>query len=187
VRPGVEPAEPPRNARDADPVGERQVAVAEQRRGAAADRRHTAVLADHRECEPAAEHRGGLPDPVEEEEVGRTAAEGDVLSVVGRGARVALPLGQGLDGAAEGRPRLEQRHLLARVDQVERSREPGEPPAYDDGPHRTSTDPTMRSFVSVGIAVRPSKTSKPAASIRSRIARYSPAKVATQAALLLSR
>ncbi len=59
-----------------------------------------------------------------------------MLAVVRRRLRVALALRQRLHGAAERRARLEQRHLGARVDEVERRREAGEAAPDDRRPYR---------------------------------------------------
>ena len=62
-----------------------------------------------------------------------------MLAVVGRRVGVALALGQRLHRAAERRPRLEQRHLVAGVDELERGGEPREAAADHDRPHRAAT------------------------------------------------
>ena len=54
-----------------------------------------------------------------------------MLAVVGRRLRVVLALGKCLHRAAEGRPRLVNRHLDAGVEQVESGGEPREPAAHD--------------------------------------------------------
>ena len=59
-----------------------------------------------------------------------------MLAVVGRRRRVALALGQRLDGAAERRPRLVEDDLVAGVGQLERRGEAGEPAADDGDPPR---------------------------------------------------
>ena len=94
-----------------------------------------------------------------------------MLAVVRRRLRISLPLRQRLDGAAERRPRLEHGHVRARVDEIERGREPGETAADDDRPHRTSPLATTASFAGAERRVFSPNTSKPFASMRSRVAR----------------
>ena len=94
-----------------------------------------------------------------------------MLAVVRRRLRVSLPLRQRLHGAAERRPRLEHRHVGARVDQVERSRESGETASDDERPHRTSPLATTASFAGADRRVFSPNTSKPFASMRSSVAR----------------
>ncbi len=62
-----------------------------------------------------------------------------MLAVVGRRARVALPLRKGLDRAAEGRPRFEETDIVPLSGQLESGSEPGEAAADDRGPHRATT------------------------------------------------
>jgi hypothetical protein len=85
---------------DLDAVAEREVPVAEDREGRAADRRNARVLADDGQLEPSAAIRAALADPVEEGEILREAPERDVLPVVRRRGRIAVALGQRLDRAA---------------------------------------------------------------------------------------
>ena len=94
-----------------------------------------------------------------------------MLAVVGRRRGVALPLGQRLDRAAEGRPRFEQPDLPAGVHELERGREPREAAADDGGSHRRNPCPTIFSFESVESFGGPPKTSQPPASIRSSVSR----------------
>ena len=68
-------------------------------------------------------------------------------------------------------PRLDERHLVSFVHELERRRQPGQPAADHDRPHRRSPEPTIRSFWSGERRGGPAKTSNPAASIRSRVAR----------------
>ena len=91
-----------------------------------AERADSPVLVDHGQLEPQAPDRARLPDPLEEAQILGEAAEGDVLAVVGRRRRVAVSLRQGLDGSAECRARLEQGHVGAGVEAVERGGEPGQ-------------------------------------------------------------
>src|SRR3954471_23722306 len=136
----------------------------------------------HRQYERAPDIRTSLADPVEERQVLRKAAERDVLAVVRRRRRVALTLGERLHRAAECRPRFVERHVVARVDEIERCGEAGQAASDDGGPHQRPC-PTMRSFVSAERCGGPSKTSKPRSSMRSSVARYRPANVDTQSAL----
>ena len=62
-----------------------------------------------------------------------------MLAVVGRRRRVSFALGQGLDRAAERWASLEEGHVVARVDQVERGGEPGQPAADHDRLHSAAT------------------------------------------------
>ncbi len=83
----------------------------------------------------------------------------------GGGGRIALALRQRLDGAAERRARLEQRDLVPAVDEVERGRQPGEPAADDDRPHRSASGgtgrlATARTFATAESDGRREKTSK---------------------------
>ena len=94
-----------------------------------------------------------------------------MLAVVRRRLRIALPLRKRLDGAAERRPRLDHRHVRASVDEVERCCEAGEAAADHNRPHRTSPLATTASFAGAESRVFSPKTSKPFASIRSRVAR----------------
>src|SRR5262245_36130996 len=89
------------------------------------------MLVDHRQREWLAAEGVTLPDPGEEPRVSLEAAERDVLAVVRRRGRVLPSFGQRLHRAAERRPRLVQDDLVARVDELERGRQPGEPPADD--------------------------------------------------------
>ncbi len=102
-----------------------------------------------------------LADPVEEAQVLGEAAEPDVLAVVGRGLRISLPLRERLNGAAERRPRLEHRHGVARVDEVERRREPREPTAHHRDLHGRSSFATTASLRGVESRTFSPKTSKP--------------------------
>ena len=140
-------------------VAQRQVPVAEQVERTVGDHRDAALLVEHRELEGTPVERSGRAGEPEELLPGGEAAEADVLAVVGRRRRVALPLRQRLHRAAERRARLEQRHLLARPDQTERGRETGEPAADHDAPHRRRPPPTMRSFWSGERCGGPAKTS----------------------------
>src|SRR5712691_2566854 len=135
------------------------------------DRRDAATLVDHREAQPLASERSVLPDPGKEAPVGLEAAERDVLAVVRRRRRVAFALGQRLDGAAEGGPRLVKDDLVSCVDQPERRREACEPSSHNRDPQGKKLAPTIRSFVSRESRGGPSKTANPLASIRSSVAR----------------
>ena len=64
--------------------------------------------------------------------------------------------GQGLHGAAEGRPRLEDGDVVAGFGEVERGREPGEPAADDDRPHSAATARTLPTAESLGRLVKTS-------------------------------
>ena len=107
-----------------------------------------------------------LADPVEEAEVLGKAAERDVLAVVRRRLRVAVALRQRLHGAAERRPRLVHGDVGARVHQVERRSQSGEP-AADDCDLHSRFRATTPSFARVERRHDASKTSKPFASMRS--------------------
>ena len=115
--------------------------VAEDRERRAADRGDARVLADHGQREALPPVGAALADPVEEAQVLLEAAERDVLPVVRRRRRVAVALGQRLDGAAERRARLEQRHLVAAVDELERGGEPGQAAADDGDLHGARPSP----------------------------------------------
>src|SRR5436190_18486395 len=88
------------------------------------NRRDAAALVDHRQAQRLAPEGFLLADAGEEAPVGLEAAERDVLAVVRRRWRIALALGQRLDGAAEGGPRLVEDDLVPGVGQLERCREP---------------------------------------------------------------
>jgi hypothetical protein len=90
-----------------------------------------ATLVDHRKGERLATEGVALPDPGEESRVLLEAAEGDVLAVVRRRRRILLTLGQRLDGTAERRPRFVQEDRVPSIDELERSRQAGEPAADD--------------------------------------------------------
>src|SRR5438132_10730372 len=135
--------------------------VAQYRERVRVDRGRAAVVAEHREPEPRAQDRASLADPPEEAEVLGEAAERDVLAVVGRRLRVALPPRQGLHRASEGRPRLVERHLVPGVRELEGRTQPREPSSYDGDPHLRSAAPKVRSFVSGESRSEPSKTSNP--------------------------
>ena len=171
ARPCLRAATPQGGQRDAHAVAKRNVCVTHQRPETRFDLCTPSLLVDHRQYQRTPLVRGALADPVEEGQVLREAPERDVLPVVGRRRGIALAFGQRLHCATERRPRLVQRHLVARVDKIERSRQPGEAAADDCGPHRRRPSPTIRSFVSVESCGGPSKTSKPRASIRSSVAR----------------
>ena len=93
-----------------------------------------------------------------------------MLAVVRRRIGIALPFRQRLHRAAERRPRLVDRHVVAAVDEVERSRESGQTAADDRGLHRQSPRATTASFAGAESRVRSPKTSQPLASIRSSVA-----------------
>src|SRR5581483_5303229 len=97
-----------------------QVPVADNRERRTPDGGGAPVLADDGERQRLAPVRAAVADQVEEAPVLVEAAERDVLAVVGRRRRIACPLGQPLPGPAERRPRLVQRELVARVDELER-------------------------------------------------------------------
>src|SRR5207244_1162033 len=135
------------------------------------DRLDPAALVDHRQLEPEPLGGAGFADPVEEAEVLGEAAERDVLAVVGRRLWVAVAVRESLDGAAEGRSRLEHGDLVPSVHELERGGEAGEPASDDGCFHRASAPTTTRSFVTGDSDGGPPKTSKPFFSIRSRVER----------------
>ena len=94
-----------------------------------------------------------------------------MLAVVRRRLGVALAVGERLDRSAEGGPRLEHRHLVSRVDELERSSEPGKAAPDNCDFHRASAPPTTRSFLTGDREGGPSKTSNPFFSIRSSVER----------------
>ena len=156
---------------DPQPVAQRDVAVAKERQHAIGDRRHPPALVDHGEAQRQPADSAEAPDPLEEAEISREAAEGDVLAVVWRRFRIALAPRKRLDRPTERRAGFEQRHLVPCVRELERRREPGQAAADHDRPHLRSPEPTMRSFWSGERPGGPPKTSNSAASIRSRVAR----------------
>ena len=166
-------ARAPAHERLHDPhaLAERDVPVAQQGGAGALDLGHPPVLVDHGQLERLAPDRAALADPREEAQVLGETAERDVLPVVGRRLGIALAPRQGLDRASERRPRLVQRHLVARVDQLESRAQAGEPSSHDRCSHRSSPAPTMRSLVSGESRREPSNTSNPRASMRSSVAR----------------
>ena len=168
---GPEACDPCREGDDPQPVGQGDVPVAEKRQEPVADRRDAAALVDRRQRERLAAHVPGRADPLQEAQVRGEAAERDVLAVVGRRVGIALARRQRLHLAAEGRARLVERHVVARIDELERRGEPGQPAADHSRLHRRSPAPTTRSFASGDSRTEPPKTSNPSASIRSRVAR----------------
>ena len=107
-----------------------------------------------------------------------------MLAVIRRWRRVSLPLRKGLNRASEGRAGLEHRHCLSRVDEIERSGEPGKAAPDDHDSHRETTARTFSAAESLGGT---SNTSNPEARICSRSARYVPEKERTPRALRKSR
>ncbi len=146
----LEPPEPARDPGDRQPLAQGDVPVAEQRERAGGDPGDAPVLGDHRQRQALAPVGGAAPDALQEREVLGAAAQRDVLAVVGRRIGVALALGQRLHGAAERRPRLEQRHLMSAVCELERGGEPGKAAADDDRPHRAATARTLPTAESCG-------------------------------------
>jgi hypothetical protein len=166
-----EPGHPREQERDAKPITNADVPVAEQRPHAVADRGGSPMLVDHAQPERTPGDVTGAADPLEEKQVLGEAAERDVLAVVRRRLGIAPAARQRLNPAAQRRPRLEQGHLVAGVDELERRREPGEAAPDDRRLHRASAAPTTRSFVTGDSDCDPAKTSKPFFSIRSSVER----------------
>src|SRR5207248_6951742 len=110
-------------------------------------------------------------------------AERDVLAVVRRRRRISLALRQRLHRPAQRRTCFEQRDVVTSAQELEGGRATREAAADDRGSHRRKPSPTIRSFASADRRGGPANTSKPDASIRSSVARYSPANVDTQSAL----
>src|SRR5919201_1415083 len=136
------------------------MAVAEEAE-AGTDERDAAVLVDDRQRKALTAERAELPDPAQECLVALEAPEGDVLAVVGRRGRIALTLGERLDGTAQRRPRLVERDLGPGVHQAQRGREAGQAPSYDHCLHN-SADATILSLVGSDSRGGPANTSKPA-------------------------
>src|SRR5919197_1868193 len=175
ARPRVEAAETQQRAQDAQAVARTQVRVAEDRESARSDDRRRPVPVDHGQREPRAPHGGRLTDLVEECEVLAEAAERDVLAVVGRRLRIVFTLRKRLHGAAQSRTRLEQRDVVTVLQQLERRSEARQTTSDDNRLQRRSPSPTMRSFVNAERCGGSSNTSNPADSMRSSVARESPA------------
>ena len=159
VLPRVELLQPEQRADEREPLPHAQVAVAQQRVGPLGDRGDPAALVDHRQREPDPPHRRRLTGERDELRPRGEAGERDVLAVVGRRRGVALPLGQRLHRAAEGRPRLEHGHLVALLAEPECGREAREAAAYHDDSHRSSPPPTIASLRAAERCGLPAKTS----------------------------
>jgi hypothetical protein len=153
---GVELPEAAGHPRDGQAVAQGDVPVAKEPERPGSDPRHAAVLGDHGQGERLTAHRPRLTDPCEEAEVLDAAAESDVLAVVGRRVGVALALRQGLHGASERRPGLEDGDVVARVGQLERRGEPREAAADHDGSHSAATARTLPTAESCGRRVKTS-------------------------------
>jgi hypothetical protein len=136
-------AEPPSRASGRDAFGQRKMYVAQQREQSWPDCGHGPVLAHYRERKLQSAHVALATDPLEKAKVSREAAESDVLTVVGRRLRIALPARQRLHRATERGPRLEEDHFMAAVDEVESGREPSEAAADDDDFHSAATARTF--------------------------------------------
>jgi hypothetical protein len=136
-----------------------------------ADRRGAAALVNDRQAQRLAPKPCFFANPADEPPIRMEAAERDVLAVVRRRIGIALSLGQRLHRAAERGPGLVHRHLVTRVDEVERGGESGEPATHHRNLHLRSPVPTILIFVSVDSRGGPSKTSNPPASTRSSVAR----------------
>src|SRR4029453_298057 len=117
---------------------------------------------DDRQPEPDAPKCSRLPDLGDEVEVGRATAQRDVVAVVGRRARIALALGQGLNCATERRSRFGELHVVALARELERGRKAGEPATDDRDPHSATT---ARIFSTVDRWGGSMKTSYPRARI----------------------
>ena len=129
------------------------------------------MLGDDRQRQRPADIGAALADPFEEAQVLGEAAEGDVLAVVRRRRRLARALGKRLHRPAERRPRLEQRHVGVRVDEVERGGEARETAADHCHLHRIRPRATTASFADVDSRQEAPKTSNSFASMRSRCPR----------------
>jgi hypothetical protein len=136
---GIELRELARDAADSQPLAEAEVPVAEQPHEPWPNGLHAPILGNDREAEPNAPERPRLPDLGDEIEVRGAASEGNVLAIVGRRARIPLPLGECLNRAAERRPCLEQAHAMTLSRELERCRQAREPPADDRDPHSATT------------------------------------------------
>src|SRR5262249_59878069 len=126
-----------RRARDADALGERQGAEAQEaprevrrrRERAAGDPGRRRAGREDGDREPALDRREVLDaEPAQERAVCRAAAQEDMLAVVDA---QALALGRP-GGAAEARARLEKPHARPPVGAVERRGDPPEPAPRPD-------------------------------------------------------
>ena len=171
TRTRIDAAEAKERSKHAKPVRRKEVRVTQNRECARSNDCRASELVDHRQRETRAPQRSRLIDVPQEAEVLGEAAKRDVLTVVRRRPRITLALGECLDRAAQGRPSFEERDFVTRFQELERSRAAGEPTPDDHGLHRRRPSPTIRSFVSADRCGGPSKMSKPAASIRSSVAR----------------
>jgi len=123
---GYESGQPREQDCDPNAVAKREVAITKQRAEAVADLRCAATLVDHGQLERQPPDVVAAPDPLEELQILGEAAERDVLAVVRRRLGITLPLRQRLHLAAKSRPGLEQGHVMAGVDELQRRREPGQ-------------------------------------------------------------
>ena len=173
--------------RNAQPVAQRQVPV---RRASAGRRRldrrrREPSSAMHGQREPRAQVRAALADALEEAEVLGEAAERDVLAVVRRRLGIAVALRQRLHRAAERRPRLVQRHVCARVHEVERGGEARRARRRRPRPSSRSEAPraTTASFAGVESRHDGAEDVEAVRLHAVELAAVEPANVATQSAL----
>jgi hypothetical protein len=106
------------------------------------------VLVDHGQLERNSLHRPEAADSLEESQVLLETAERNVLAVVRRWIRIALPAGERLELSTERRPGFEEGDLVACIHEVKRGRQTGKTAADNGRLHRRSPEPTIRSFVS---------------------------------------
>jgi len=149
-------------------IAHRQVAIAEEWAEAVADLRGAAAFVDHSQLERYPLDLVSAADPLEERQIVREAAERDVLAVVGRRLGIALPLGQRLHLAAEGRPGLEQRHVVAGVGELERRSESGEAAADHDCFHSAIAKPGTELIQGSGLDGRSGKAATASSRHRKR-------------------
>ena len=95
-------------------------------------------------------------DPRQKAQVLGETPERDVLPVVRRRLRIAVPARQGLDRAAKRRTRFEQGDFVTGVDQVECGGQAREPAADHNRLHSAATARTFSTPESSGRAVKTS-------------------------------
>ena len=173
MRVRLEPAETAHDAGDSEPLAEREVTVPQERQGPGAEQRHAPALVDDRQAQAERVRTvPDCPDPLEEANVLGAAAERHVLAVVRAAAAGPLAFRQRLHRAAQRGASLEQRDVVAAVDEVERRREAREPTPDDDRFHaasRTSPEPITRSLPNadrLGLVVKTSYSRRSISSSR---------------------
>ena len=148
---------------DPKTLAESEMTVTQQRRHSRSQMGDAPLFVDHGHRERDAPDRGVLPDAPQKAQVLAATAERNVLAVVGRRGRIALPLRKCLNGAAERRPPLEQGHRRASVDEIERRRQTGEPAPDHHCPHYAASRmrplPITRSLPNAERLGRAEKTS----------------------------